>query len=351
MDPFPVEQQKARILGRVEVASMLTFGAIAAFLAIAALVQVVTIWIAAVVVRVKEARFARAAGTYVLQTLVYVTAGLLAISTYYIPTSIFPRGAWLVVLSIFGLGSVIGWVAIARYVLRSGWWQAIGVYVAQTVAGGGMAVVFRLIVEGFLIPTNAMAPTIVGHRYVGTCPQCQGNVIVTASDIRDRDRYGLPTAGICDMCWQSQDAELDLTRRYAGDRILASKVEQPHRWDAVVYDSPAAPGQKWIHRLVGLPGEHVAIRDGSLWINGERHSLPAGLEKLRYRSSAELGMGVADETAQWQLDDDEFFVLGDNTESSMDSRYFGPVRKSQLHSVAIATYWPPDRMRLLRPDR
>jgi signal peptidase I len=330
---------------------MLTFGAIAAFLAIAALVQVVTIWIAAVVVRVKEASFARATGTYVLQILVYITAGLLAISTYYIPASIFPRGAWLIVLSIFALGSVIVWVAIARYMLRSGWWQAIGVYVAQTVAGGGMAVLFRLIVEGFLVPTNAMAPTIMGHRYLGPCPQCGGKVAVTGSMDPARDRYRLPDAGICDRCWQHQSAEFDITRRYMGDRILASKVEQPQRWDAVVYDSPAAPGQKSIHRLVGLPGEHVAIRDGSLWINGERLSPPSGLEKLHYRSTAELGMGSEDEMAQWQLGNDEFFVLGDNTESSRDSRDFGPVEKSEMHGIAIAIYWPPDRMRLLRPDR
>ena len=89
---------------------------------------------------------------------------------------------------------------------------------------------------------------------------------------------------------------------------------------------PRKPEINYVKRLVGLPGESIVIRDGAVWVNGERQTPPERVGPIRYRGSYRRD----DEDAASEeivLGSDEYYVLGDNPNKSSDSRDFGPVRR------------------------
>jgi signal peptidase I len=110
---------------------------------------------------------------------------------------------------------------------------------------------------------------------------------------------------------------------------LTYKVGAPQRGDVVVFLPPTnAQTDDLIKRVIGLPGETVEIREGSVWINGAR------LEE-NYVS------GTTFPDNSWQLGEDDLFVMGDNRPISLDSRSFGPIHRSEVVGKAWLIYWPP----------
>ncbi len=99
-----------------------------------------------------------------------------------------------------------------------------------------------------------------------------------------------------------------------GDRLLIDRfpkvLKRFSRFDIVVC-APAEGGRVMIRRIAGLPGETVQIREGSVYINGEPLTLPVDTD-------LQTG-GLASEPLT--LGDDEYFLLGDHAESSLDSRF------------------------------
>ena len=99
-----------------------------------------------------------------------------------------------------------------------------------------------------------------------------------------------------------------------GDRLLIDRfpkvLKRFSRFDIVVC-APAEGGRVMIRRIAGLPGETVQIREGSVYINGEPLILPVDTD-------LQTG-GLASEPLT--LGDDEYFLLGDHAESSLDSRF------------------------------
>jgi len=111
---------------------------------------------------------------------------------------------------------------------------------------------------------------------------------------------------------------------------LTMLLSAPARGDVVVLDSPANSDDLLIKRIVGLPGEQIAIRDGRVYVNGLALNEPYVAEFCTYRSCE----GV------WQLAGDEYFVLGDNRAHSLDSHSFGPVKAGSIRGIARLRYWP-----------
>ena len=95
----------------------------------------------------------------------------------------------------------------------------------------------------------------------------------------------------------------------------------PARFDVVRIEDPRSVGHWIMKRIVGLPGEEVALRDGQLFIDNE--PVPD--------SHAYCPDPQAD-NHEWWPRDDEFVVLGDNRMASTDSRKFGPVKRSSFRS-------------------
>jgi signal peptidase I len=100
-----------------------------------------------------------------------------------------------------------------------------------------------------------------------------------------------------------------------GDRLLVDRLvfewRDPRRWEVVVFRGP--DGIAYVKRIAGLPGETVQVVDGGVEINGERVPGPAA----PYEPAGRHG-----NQHPHRLGEDEFFVLGDNSPASNDSRHW-----------------------------
>jgi signal peptidase I len=97
--------------------------------------------------------------------------------------------------------------------------------------------------------------------------------------------------------------------------------------------------ETFIKRVVGLPGDHLSIRDGHVYRNGVR-------EKDSYIVSCGSG-GSCDFPAPITIPRGDYYMMGDNRPDSEDSRFWGPVPKSWIIGKAFFTYWPPGRLGFL----
>lgn len=106
--------------------------------------------------------------------------------------------------------------------------------------------------------------------------------------------------------------------------------KKPDRGDVVVMNYPGDPKKKkYVKRIIGLPGERIDIYNGYVYVNKK-------LYKEKYIS---LDTPTAPE-GTWNLEPDQYFLLGDNRPNSNDSRYFGPVERRFLLGKGIAIIWP-----------
>lgn len=267
------------------------------------------------------------------------------------------RDTWASLLVQLGLELIASW-KVTQWTLRTTIGRAILAWL-PTLLAGAVALVFVLCVmrpflfEGFYVPTNAMAPTVVGQHYRGDCPLCGGVSIVAASQrqapVPDED------LGICQDCLRAAKAPVRDKTRFPGDRVLVAKFLHPQRWDLIVFRYPADPSVNYLMRLVGLPGEEVAIRDGEVWINGAPAQTPDDLSGLVYSADPDKA-----DRAVWgpvRLGIDECFVLGDFSLRSADSRLWrqgapkhAPYAVPESYIVGVVTeiFWPPSRWRVLR---
>ena len=90
-----------------------------------------------------------------------------------------------------------------------------------------------------------------------------------------------------------------------------------------------------IKRVVGMPGDRIAVRDGHVIRNGRRAAEPF---------AAACGGGPACDLDAIVIPAGHYFLMGDNRGNSADSRYWGPVRRAQIIGRAVATFWPPERV-------
>ncbi|MFW6039812.1 MAG: signal peptidase I [Gemmatimonadota bacterium] len=135
--------------------------------------------------------------------------------------------------------------------------------------------------------------------------------------------------------------------------------ESLDRGEIVVFEGPHQPELDLVKRLVGLPGDTIAMRDGTLFLNGEPYDEP-------YVHAAEVDVDPAHPWMVWQTDhlmpgsvardyeptldtwgpivvpDDQYFMLGDNRDESFDSRYWGFVDRGLIKGRALFIYYSYD---------
>ena len=109
---------------------------------------------------------------------------------------------------------------------------------------------------------------------------------------------------------------------------VSYKLGNPKRGDVVVFNYPLATDRDFIKRVIGLPGETVSVANGIVSIDGQALNEPYISAPPTYEKS-------------WTLGPDQFFVLGDNRNSSSDSHSWGPLERHYLIGRAIFVYWPP----------
>lgn len=218
--------------------------------------------------------------------------------------------------------------------------------------------VFRpFLVEAFFSPTNAMAPTLLGRHWQGTCELCASPAYCSPSD-PPFDSVERPRMICRDNFHVTQPADHG-DKVYAADRFLVAKFLMPQRWNLVVFRFPQNPSVLYVMRLVGLPGEQIMISDGQVWANGEMLTPPESMRGIEYQSESEYRLDEmwASPERPAKLGDDEYFVLGDFSAQASDSRYWEQgaaghqpfaVPESHLVGVVTHTYWPPIRWRTFR---
>jgi signal peptidase I len=170
--------------------------------------------------------------------------------------------------------------------------------------------------------------------------------------------YEIPSA--------SMEPTLDINQRILVDRI-GMHFSSPHIGDIMVFHPPASEtcanpnqganangpqssqacdavqaresSQTYVKRVVGLPGDHLSIRDGHVYRNGVE-------EPDAFTIPCE-GAGDCNFPTTIVIPANSYYMMGDNRPDSLDSRFWGPVPKRWLIGKAFLTYWPPDRIGFL----
>lgn len=115
---------------------------------------------------------------------------------------------------------------------------------------------------------------------------------------------------------------------------LSYRFSAPQRGDVIVFKYPYNPSQRFIKRIIGLPGETVEIKNGKVII----YSSQGGriLDESEYLSSNTQTPGEVRIT----LGNDEYFVLGDNRSVSADSRSWGPLKREYIIGKVFLRAFP-----------
>ncbi|OPY56320.1 MAG: Signal peptidase I T [Pelotomaculum sp. PtaU1.Bin035] len=119
-----------------------------------------------------------------------------------------------------------------------------------------------------------------------------------------------------------------------GDRLLIDKISMKfngiNHGDIIVFHAPPSSGmnEDMIKRVVGLPGDTVSIKKGTVYINGNPLDEPYELEKPK------------DDFKPFTVPGNSIFVMGDNRNNSFDSRFWGVVPEELIIGRALACYYP-----------
>lgn len=133
-----------------------------------------------------------------------------------------------------------------------------------------------------------------------------------------------------------------------GDQIignrLAYKFNDPQRYDIVIFRYPDNKSEYFIKRIIGLPGETVAIRDGKVYIDGSDTPLDDS-----FCPETPLSRVAEGESEIYQVPEGCYFMLGDNRNVSKDSRYWkNPyVVREDILGKAVLRYWPITKFGLI----
>ncbi len=128
---------------------------------------------------------------------------------------------------------------------------------------------------------------------------------------------------------------------HSGEKLLIDKVtyrfRPPQRGEVIVFRYPANPTEHFIKRVIGIPGDTIAIQDGVVYINGQKLEEDYLMEKAR------------GSMAPVKVPPNAVFVLGDNRNNSHDSRsrLVGFVPYRLIEGRAVWRYWPLQALQVL----
>ncbi|WP_284139931.1 MULTISPECIES: signal peptidase I [unclassified Virgibacillus] len=137
------------------------------------------------------------------------------------------------------------------------------------------------------------------------------------------------------------------------DQMIVNKfdyrIHEPNRFDIIVFH--ASNKKDFIKRVIGLPGEHVAVRDNVLYINGEAVEEPFLEEQKQKMKPYQIlteDFSLENLPGEYEaIPKDHVLVLGDNRGNSVDSRDLGLISMEQIVGKTSVIYWPFKRMQVL----
>ena len=118
---------------------------------------------------------------------------------------------------------------------------------------------------------------------------------------------------------------------------ISYRFNEPQRGDIVVFRYPRNPQEYFIKRIIALPGEKVRVKEGKVFVYNDENKYGFVLPE-DYLAPNTKTYSLTEDIIE--LEDDEYYVLGDNRNSSKDSRSFGPVNRSFLTGRVVFRGWP-----------
>ena len=168
----------------------------------------------------------------------------------------------------------------------------------------------QLAVRNFKVEGSSMVPALEGGQYL---------VVDQVSFFKfDWERFSRAVP-----FWTAEAAEPEFAFR------------APERGEIIVFHYPVNPDKDFVKRVVGLPGETVAVRNGTVYVDGVGLAEPY-LERRDRSNARPLVLG-----------DGEYYVIGDNRPNSNDSRSWGAVPEENIVGRVMLVYWPWDDIRIV----
>jgi signal peptidase I len=123
---------------------------------------------------------------------------------------------------------------------------------------------------------------------------------------------------------------------------VSYKLHQPERGDVIVFKYPRDPNYNYIKRIVALPGETLQIKQGKIYVNGDllKEDYLGADQRTVVDSNPDLNYEIT-------LEDDQFFVLGDNRDHSSDSREWGPLDRRFVVGRSALVLYPQSSFRAI----
>jgi signal peptidase I len=149
-----------------------------------------------------------------------------------------------------------------------------------------------------------------------------------------------PILWVCFVLFVCQPVKVEGTTMFPaikhGDKIFILKqISRLKRGDIVIFHFPRDTTKSFIKRIVGLPGETIRIDElGKTHINGSPIDEPY-ISPYCYRSPRKI--------EEMEIPSDQYFVMGDNRDSSNDSRHWGTVSRNLIYGKYWWTYWKAEK--------
>jgi signal peptidase I len=124
---------------------------------------------------------------------------------------------------------------------------------------------------------------------------------------------------------------------------ISYRFHEPERGDVIVFKYPKHPSQYYIKRIVALPEEVIRIEDGKITIFSKENPVGFILDEPYLSEENKFTPG----NLEINLDENDYFVLGDNRQASSDSRIWGSVPRHYIIGQPRLRAWPFDRVGIL----
>jgi len=171
------------------------------------------------------------------------------------------------------------------------------------------------VVQAFKIPSGSMIPSLLIGDHI----------------LVNKMSYGIQLPQDCEF-----DISFPPVTCYSSEFLI--EFDKPERGDVIVFRYPEDEEKDFIKRIVGIPGDTIHIRNKIIYVNGEP------LEDKTWTQRIDPGIIDGRITPRDNLDSitvppDSYFVMGDNRDQSLDSRFWGYVQMHKIKGRAFLVYW------------
>lgn len=121
--------------------------------------------------------------------------------------------------------------------------------------------------------------------------------------------------------------------------IISTYISEPSRYDIVVVQAKDGSKDHWVKRVIGMPNDTIYCKNNVVYVNDE--PIEEAYLDAEYRAEIEKQYGYF--TRDFEaitLEEDEYFLMGDNRVHSTDSRVVGPFTKEEITSMGVMIYYP-----------